>query len=168
MISMNAKRHQGALVLAPLLLFFLQACDSTPPEPRVEDEAPPTATDTPPPPVPEFEVPEIEIPPELETNRLIFEDCDPAEQAEGYADLVGEKISITFAWKEMDESTADLKAPATLLRIDSPSVVVNFDPRIPNREFYATAWIYSGHIEAQSDGSFAVDPCSAKIEKGGW
>ena len=61
MISMNAKRHQGALVLAPLLLFFLQACDSTPPEPRVEDEAPPTATDTPPPPVPEFEVPKIEM-----------------------------------------------------------------------------------------------------------
>jgi hypothetical protein len=83
--------------------------------------------------------------------------------------LVGENVLITWAWKKgMNESTAGLQVPATVLRIDSPYLVVAFDRRVANLELFTSVWIYSGHIKSNPDGSFGVDPCSASFEKGGW
>lgn len=103
-----------------------------------------------------------------ESNRRIFEGCDPVEEARRYEGLVGESVLITFAWTSTKGAAADLKAPATVIRIDSPYVTVAFDPRVPNLDLYASVWTYSGHIKGQSDGTFRVAPCSATIEKGGW
>ena len=82
--------------------------------------------------------------------------------------VVGERILIAWSWNDPSSESARLRAPATVLRVDADSVAVDFDPRMPNRSIYAAAWTYSGHIRANPDGSFAVDPCSATFERGGW
>ena len=104
------------------------------------------------------------------SNRRVFGGCNPESEVKRYEGLVGKKVSVTFAWKKdvMREEVADLKVPAGVLRIESPFVAVDFDRKMPNRELYISAWIYSGHIRGLSDGAFGVDPCSASIEAGGW
>ena len=82
--------------------------------------------------------------------------------------MVGEKVFVTWAWKEMREGTANVEVPAAVLRIDSPWVVGTFHPGVANLQLYTSVWLYSGHIQANADGSFDVDPCSATLEKGGW
>ncbi len=103
-----------------------------------------------------------------ESNRRVFEGCDAAEVASSHAPLVGEKVLVTWAWQDADAASAGLEVPAVVLRIDSPRVVVNFDSRVPNLELLTSVWLYSGHITANADGSFGVDPCSASFEKGAW
>jgi len=134
-----------------LLLLLLQACSSTPPVPIAESEAPAATEEA-----------------QSSSNRRIFEGCVPEKEARRYESLVGESVLITFAWKNMGDATADLKVPAKVLRIDSPYVIVGFDPRVPKLDLYISAWIYSGHIKGQGDGTFGVAPCSATIKKGGW
>jgi len=101
------------------------------------------------------------------SNRRVFDGCDPAREIRRYQGLAGEDVLITFAWQKMG-AAADLKAPARVLRIDAKSVVVSFDTRVPNLELYTSVWALSRHIQPNADGSFAVDPCSATFEPGGW
>jgi hypothetical protein len=135
----------------PLLLLLLQACSSTPPEPIAENEAHAVTSEAKP-----------------SSDRRVFEGCAPAEEVERYESLAGEAVLITFAWKDMKNPAANLKVPARVIRIDSPDVIVGFDPRVPNLDLYTSVWSYSGHIKGRSDGTFGVDPCSATMEKGSW
>jgi len=147
-IERRVVRHSLPL----LLLLLIQACSSTPPQQAIVESEAPAATDR----------------SQSASNRRIFEGCIAEKEAMRYAGLVGESVLITFAWKDMKESVADLKVPAKVLRIDSPDVVVGFDSRVPNLNLYASVWSYSGHITGRSDGTFGVDPCSANIELGDW
>jgi hypothetical protein len=134
------------------LLLLSQGCSSTPPEPIAENEAPPAASEAGP-----------------TSNRRVFEGCDPAEKARSYESWVGESVLISFAWtKKMKEGAADLKAPAKLIRIDPPYVIVGFDPRVRNLDLYVSVWTYSGHVVGRSDGVFGIAPCSATFERGSW
>lgn len=101
------------------------------------------------------------------SNRRVFEGCDAVEEARRYADLVGTRVWITWAWRERETASANLRVPAVVLRIDGPSVAVAFDRQIPNLELFTPVWLYSGHIRANPDGSAGVDPCSATIERQG-
>ena len=101
-------------------------------------------------------------------GRRIFEDCVSADAVLRYEHLVGERVLIRWAWNDPDAPSAQLRVPAHVLRLDAEAVAVDFDARMPNRAVYISAWMYSSHIRANSDGSFAVDPCSATFERGGW
>ncbi len=102
------------------------------------------------------------------SNRRIFTDCDSAEAVKEYADLVGEHVLISWAWINASEKVNALEVPASVLRVDSPYLVVAFNPDIPNVEFYSSIWLTSGHIKAMPDGAFGVDMCSATLKKGEW
>lgn len=99
------------------------------------------------------------------SNRRVFEGCDPTEEARRYSSLVGERVSIIWAWQNMGEASAALRAPAVLLRVDPPLLAVAFESGVRNLELFTSVWLYSGHITALPDGSFAVAPCSATLEK---
>ena len=101
----------------------------------------------------------------LDSNRRVFDDCDPQEAAGRHQDFVGERVLIQWAWQEMGEESAALQVPATVLRVDPPVVAVTFDPTVPNLELFSSVWLYSGHIAALPDGSFAVAPCSATLTR---
>jgi len=136
----------------PLLLLLLQACSSVPPQESITESQAPAATKQ----------------AQADSNRRMFDGCIAEEEAMRHESLVGESVLITFAWKDSEDSIADLKVPAKVVRIDAPYVLIGFDPRVPNLHLYASVWSYSGHIKGRSDGTFGVDPCSATFEEGGW
>ncbi|MDJ0864944.1 MAG: hypothetical protein QNK03_02475 [Myxococcota bacterium] len=103
------------------------------------------------------------------SNRLVFEGCEPVAEARRYAHLVGEEVLIRWAWTDaMSQPGARLLVPAVVLRIDPASVAVRFDPGVANLQLYTSVWTSSGHIRGNADGSFAVDPCSATLQRGSW
>jgi hypothetical protein len=134
-----------------LAALLMQGCSSTPPAADAGGAGPEVTSQSP-----------------TGSNRRVFEGCDPAEEARRYERLAGEKVLITWAWQDTSAASAGLKVPARALRVDPPQVEVTFDPRVPNLELLTSVWLYSGHIAANPDGSFRVDPCSATLEKGGW
>jgi hypothetical protein len=142
----------------PLMLLLSPGCRSTPPEQTGDSEAPTTTS----------EAPATSSEAQPGSDRRIFEGCVPAEAVERYESWAGEHVLITFAWKDMKGTAADLNVPAQIVRIDSPDVVVGFDPRVPNLDLYISVWTYSGHLEGRTDGAYGVDPCSATFEKGRW
>ncbi|MGI9431339.1 MAG: hypothetical protein ACR2PQ_03950 [Myxococcota bacterium] len=99
------------------------------------------------------------------STRRVFEGCDPVEAARRYEGLVGERVSIQWAWEDEDAASASLRVPAVVLRVDPPQVVVAFESGIRNLPFFTSVWLYSGHVQALPDGSFGVAPCSATIER---
>jgi hypothetical protein len=146
--SMDAVARRS-LLIAPILLLLSQACDTTPPSSSTEGKERPLTA-------------------KANSKRSIFENCKPAEEVERYADMVGKKVLITWAWQQASDRAASLEVPAVVLRLDSPYVVVDFDRRIPSLEIYTFAWQSSGHIKAMPDGAYGVDPCSATLNRGQW
>ena len=138
-------------------LLLLQGCASTPAEKAAVT-------------VPEAANQEIVLSPTAvpASNRLVFEGCEPAEAVKDYAGMVGEDVLISMAWQNASERITNLEVPAVVLRVDSPYLVVAFNPDIPNVEFYSSVWLTSGHIKAMPDGAFGVDMCSATLKSGGW
>ncbi len=99
------------------------------------------------------------------SNRRVIEGCDPVEAAEQARALVGKRVTIQWAWKQMGAASADLRVPAAVLAVDPPEIVVTFDPNLRNVELFTSVWLTSGHITARPDGSFLVAPCSATIAR---
>ena len=141
----------GRLYGLTLLILLLQGCASTPEESTaISKETPATSVAAP------------------ASSRRVFERCEPAEAVKQYAGRVDEHVLITWAWNNASERVASLEVPAVVLRVDSPYVVVTFDKRIPNLEFYSAIWLNSEHSKAMPDGAFGVDPCSATLKQGQW
>lgn len=139
-------------------LLMLQGCVSTPEEAAAANPVPAAANQ-------EIVLSPTAVP---ASNRLVFEGCEPAEAVKDYADMVGEDVLISMAWQNASERITNLEVPAVVLRVDSPYLVVAFNPDIPNVEFYSSVWLTSGHIKAMPDGAFGVDMCSATLKKGEW
>jgi hypothetical protein len=139
-------------------LLLLQGCASAPEEAAAVNPAPVAANQ------------EIVLSPTVvpASNRLIFGGCEPAEAVKDYADMVGEDVLISLAWQNASERIANLEVPAVVLRVDSPYLVVVFNRKVPNLEFYSSIWLNAGHIKSMPDGAFGVDMCSATLKKGGW
>jgi hypothetical protein len=157
----NAKTHHP-LLLGVSLMLLLQGCTST------TQDAAAVHPDTDP--NVDVATQEIVLNPTVvpSSNRLVFEGCEPAEAVKGYADMVGEDVLVSMAWKNASERIANLEVPAVVLRVDSPYLVVAFNRKVPNLEFYSAIWLTAGHIKAMPDGAFGLDMCSATLKKGGW
>jgi hypothetical protein len=153
----NARTHHP-LLLGVSLMLLLQGCTSTTQDAAAVHPDADVATQ------------EIVLNPTVvpSSNRLIFEGCEPAEAVIGFADMVGEDVLISMAWKNASERIARMEVPAVVLRVNSPYLVVVFNRKVPNLEFYSSIWLNAGHIKAMPDGAFGVDMCSATLKKGGW
>jgi hypothetical protein len=153
----NAKTLQP-LLLGVSLMVLLQGCTST------SQDATAVHPDA------DVVTQEIVLNPTVvpSSNRLVFEGCEPAEAVKGYVDMIGEDVLISMAWKNASERIANLEVPAVVLRVDSPYLVVAFNRKVPNLEFYSAIWLTAGHIKAMPDGAFGLDMCSATLKKGGW
>ena len=151
MKSTNPIKRRTRLYGLALLALLLQGCASTAEEPEAASK--------------ELAATSVAAP---GSTRRVFAHCEPAQAVKQYADMAGEHVLITWAWNNASDRVAALEVPAVVLRVDSPYLVVAFDTRIPNLEFYSAIWLNSGHIKAMPDGAFGVEPCSATLKKGQW
>ena len=151
MKSTTLVTRQTRLYGLALLALLFQGCASTPEESTALSKEPPATSVA-----------------ASGSSRRIFAHCEPAEAVKQTAGMVGDHVLITWAWNNASDRVASLEVPAVVLRVDSPYVVVAFDKRIPNLEFYSAIWLNSGHIKAMPDGAFGVDPCSATLKQGQW
>lgn len=100
--------------------------------------------------------------PRGQAARVVAEGCVPAEEAQRYQPLVGDRAFAVLRWTGMKEEAANLRIPVYVVSIEQGAVGVRI-LQIPMREQYILVWLQSGHIEAAGDNLFLLDPCSAAL-----